>query len=159
MFGGLFIEGCLEMGVASGGNNVLCELSWRLLERTGGVSVVPLKLASVGAFVSENRLVMGRPRRLIGTEATGDEACERAGETLLEGAGDGAARDGTLDPCRGALRDSTGVSMSASRGSSSHIVLSCGISTEPSLSKGMSMTCCPSMCTRDEGEGWWLGLR
>ena len=78
------------MGVASGGNNVLCELSWRLLDRRGGISVVPSKLvsanddrtASVGAFVSENRLVMGRPRRLIGTEATGDEACERAGETL-----------------------------------------------------------------------------
>ena len=87
-------EGCLCVGIANGGNKIFygCDDSRGLKEgeRTKGVSVVQLKLgsarddrtASVGAFVSEKRLVMAWSRLLIGTEATGDEACERAGETL-----------------------------------------------------------------------------
>ena len=96
--------------------------------------------------------------------ASGDGTRVGAGETLRERAGDGAcdvAREGRRDPCGDTLRDS----ISTSRDSSSHTVMFCAISAEPSHSIGMSMTCCSSICTMaplfgsDEGEGWLLGLR
>ena len=139
------------MGVASGGNIVLCETNGTIVERKGGGdSDFPLKLfsarddktTSVGEFVEDKRLVLGRSRGLFGMEVTGDEVSERAGEMLRERTGVGAREDaweGTRDPCGDTLRDSMGVSMSTTRGSSSHTDNSGGINKVPSLSKGMSM--------------------
>ena len=78
------------MGVASGGNKILCEVSGIVgfLERTNGVSVSPLELVSERddrtswvALVGEKRL-MGRSRGLVKMEATGDGARVRAGDML-----------------------------------------------------------------------------
>ena len=143
------------VGVASGGNIVLCEINGTVVERKDGEdSVFPLRLfsaarddrtASVGAYEGENdkRLVVGRSRGLVGMEAIGDGARERAGEMLRERTGVGVRDDtweGTRDRCGRTIRDSTGVSMSTSRGTSSHIDKSGGIIKAPSLSKGMSIT-------------------
>ena len=91
------------VGVASGGNIVLCEINGTVVERKDGEdSVFPLRLfsaarddrtASVGAFECEEGLVMGRSRGLFGMEAIGDGARERAGEMLRERTGVGARDD------------------------------------------------------------------
>ena len=90
VFEGLAIEVGMCVGVASGGNKILCEVSGIVgfLERKTGISVSPLTLMSERddrtawvAFVGEKGL-MGRSRGLVGMEASGDGARVRAGDML-----------------------------------------------------------------------------